>query len=201
MTINKKGGKHKHKKRQRNNPSEMRKNPKNIHRANASLGTYYAKVISKGLGNRRFKIRVPELADKEYIAQVRGSRHMKYQCPRAKENCWVIVAHSDYDDKMTIDWVFRDWEVDHLKKNEVIIDKDDKNSKNDNYDVTFEKNNEEKEVKNRNSKNINIYDDILSSDDENSDNFKIAPLNHYTGKKKYSTKKSKEPEKFDFDTI
>ena len=76
------------------------------------LGTYYAKVISKGLGNRRFRIRVPKFADKEYIAQVRGSRHMKYQCPRATEGCWVIAAHSEYDDKMTIDWVFQDWEKD-----------------------------------------------------------------------------------------
>ena len=48
MTINKKGGKHKHKKRQRNNPHEG-KNYRNIHNWDPRLGTYVAQVISKGL--------------------------------------------------------------------------------------------------------------------------------------------------------
>lgn len=200
MTINKKGGKHKHKKRQRNNTSEMRKNPKNIHEAKVSEGTYYAKVVSKGLGNRRFKIRVPDRSEQEYISQVRGSRHMKYQCPRATEGCWVIAAHSEYDDKMTIDWVFKDWEVIYLKKKKKIRDKDDDKIKNDNFEVSFEHNKEEKVVKIRNSEGIDVYNDIYTSDDEEGDDFKIAPLNHSTGKTKYTKPKPKEKE-FDFDSI
>ena len=126
MTINKKGGKHKHKKRVRNNPDCERRNPKNIDMPAKRLGTYFAKVVSRALGGRRFKVKIQDKQfDKELVAQVRGSKRMKYKCPRVIEGSYVIVSYSDYDKRVIILWVYKDWEVTYLKSKKLIIVKDD----------------------------------------------------------------------------
>ena len=51
---------------------------------------------------------------------------------------------------MTIDWVYKDWEVDHLKRKNIIYDKDDDKINNDNFDVSFDHSNDNKNVKIRN---------------------------------------------------
>ena len=89
-----------------------------------------------------------------------------------------------------------------LRKKKIIHDKDDNNFKNDNFEVTFNHEIEkEDEVKMRNSANTNVYDDMISSEDEEDEHFKVQPLNEYSGKKKYSNKKKEEPKNFDFDSI
>ena len=113
MTINKKGGKHKHKKRIRNNPDGDNHNPKNIDMPSKKEGTYFAKVI-KVLGNKHFKVIVfnnNEDEDKEYTGVLRGSKQMKWKCPRVTLNSYVIVSISEYIKKAQIHWVYKDWET------------------------------------------------------------------------------------------
>ena len=205
MTINKKGGKHKHKKRVRNNPEEERKNPKNIDMPSKSLGTYFAKVVSKALGGRRFKVKIQDKNfDKEIVAQVRGSKRMKYKCPRVIEGSHVIVSHSDYDKKVIILWVYKDWEVRYLKSKNLIVT--DKGNDDDICSFVIESPDDNESVKPEKLNNNGFKDiyeelDYLESleDNENTTDysFKRVSLNKPIKKKKDKSK----VEEIDIDSI
>lgn len=174
MTINKKGGKHKHKKRVRNNNPEERKNKKNIHYPSPDLGTYYGKVVKK-LGGRGYLVKILhkgfETADNkgskkgtkgkgEHFAKLRGSRQMKWKCPFPNVGSYVIVEIADYDNKKMIVWTYKDWEVDHLKKTKSIVDMDDEKN-DDSFSVSFENNEDEEEVQTRpKSQFKDIYEEL-----------------------------------------
>lgn len=119
MTINRKGGKHKHMKRNRNNGGEDRKNPKNIHFANSGMGEFYGKV-TKVYGNKRFEIQIIDSDWKEkkrsHTASLRGSRKMR-QFERVTLDKIVMVSFDDTIGFMDIQRVYRDWEIDYITKN------------------------------------------------------------------------------------
>ena len=119
MTINRKGGKHKHMKRNRNVGGEDRKNPKNIYCADSSLGEFYGKV-TKIYGNKRFEVQIIDSEWKEkkrsHTASLRGSRKMR-QFERVTLDKIVMVSYDDTIGFMDIQRVYKDWEVDHITKN------------------------------------------------------------------------------------
>ena len=117
MTINKKGGKHKHLKRTRNNTGEDRKNPKNIERTNIEYSEYYA-IVLKSLGNKRFEIRVVDTLWKEkkrvFNASLRGSKKMRKFRPLlmrgAQNNRLVKIGYDESISLVDIIHVYQDWE-------------------------------------------------------------------------------------------
>ena len=119
MTINRKGGKHKHMKRTRNNGGEDRKNPKHIQFANNADGEYYAKVI-KPYGNRRFEVEVVDTLWKQkkrtHTASMRGSRKMR-KFGRVTADKLVMITFDESIGYMNIHLVYQDWETDYIKKN------------------------------------------------------------------------------------
>jgi hypothetical protein len=119
MTINRKGGKHKHMKRTRNNGSEDRKNPKHIQFANNAVGEYYAKVI-KPYGNRRFEVEVVDTLWKQkkrtHTASMRGSRKVR-KFGRVTADKLVMITFDESIGYMNIHLVYQDWETDYINKN------------------------------------------------------------------------------------
>lgn len=119
MTINRKGGKHKHMKRTRNNGGEDRKNPKHIQFANNADGEYYAKVI-KPYGNRRFEVEIVDTLWKQkkrtHTASMRGSRKMR-KYGRVTADKLVMITFDESIGYVNIHLVYQDWEADYIKKN------------------------------------------------------------------------------------
>lgn len=208
MTINKKGGKHKHKKRVRNNPDCERRNPKHIDMPAKKLGTYFAKIVSRALGGRRFRVKIQDKQfDKELVAQVRGSKRMKYKCPRVIEGSYVIVSYSDYDKRVIILWVYKDWEVRYLKSKKLIIVKDDDDDNICAFVMEHEddKDNEDEKPKKSNDNGFkDVYEelDFLEAQEDGDDNtitdysFKRVSLNEPLKRKDKNIK-----DEIDFDSI
>ena len=119
MTINRKGGKHKHMKRTRNNGGEDRKNPKHIQFANNADGEYYAKVI-KPYGNKRFEVKVVDTLWKHkkrtHTASMRGSRKVR-KFGRVTADKLVMITFDESIGYMNIHLIYQDWETDYIRKN------------------------------------------------------------------------------------
>jgi len=119
MTINRKGGKHKHMKRTRNNGGEDRKNPKHIQFANNADGEYYAKVI-KPYGNKRFEVEVVDTLWKHkkrtHTASMRGSRKVR-KFGRVTADKLVMITFDETIGYMNIHLIYQDWETDYIRKN------------------------------------------------------------------------------------
>lgn len=119
MTINRKGGKHKHMKRTRNNGGEDRKNPKHIQFANNADGEYYAKVI-KPYGNKRFEVEVVDTLWKHkkrtHTASMRGSRKVR-KFGRVTADKLVMITFDESIGYMNIHLIYQDWETDYIRKN------------------------------------------------------------------------------------
>ena len=111
MTINRKGGKHKHMKRIRNNGGEDRKNPKHIQFANNADGEYYAKVI-KAYGNKRFEVEVVDTLwdhkKRTHTASMRGSRKIR-KFGRVTADKLVMITFDESIGYMNIHLVYQDW--------------------------------------------------------------------------------------------
>ena len=120
MTINRKGGKHKHMKRNRN-VGEDRKNPKHIRRALYEMGEFYAKVI-KPYGNKRFEVTIVDTTWKgkkiTMTASLRGSKKMR-KFERVTSDKIVMVTYDDTIGYLDIAHVYKDWEVSYIKKDKV----------------------------------------------------------------------------------
>lgn len=120
MTINRKGGKHKHMKRNRN-VGEERNNPKHIRKAFNEMGEFYAKVI-KPYGNKRFEINIIDSTwqqkKRTMTASLRGSRKMR-KLGRLTADKIVLVTYDDTINYIDIAHIYKDWEVSHLKKDKV----------------------------------------------------------------------------------
>jgi len=120
MTINRKGGKHKHMKRNRN-VGEDRKNPKHIRRALSEMGEFYAKVI-KPYGNKRFEVTIVDTTWKgkkiTMTASLRGSKKMR-KFERVTSDKIVMVTYDDTIGYLDIAHVYKDWEVSYIKKDKV----------------------------------------------------------------------------------
>ena len=120
MTINRKGGKHKHMKRNRN-VGEERNNPKHIRKAFNEMGEFYAKVI-KPYGNKRFEITIIDSTwqqkKRTMTASLRGSRKMR-KLGRLTADKIVLVTYDDTINYIDIAHIYKDWEVSHLKKDKV----------------------------------------------------------------------------------
>ena len=120
MTINRKGGKHKHMKRNRN-VGEERNNPKHIRKAFNEMGEFYAKVI-KPYGNKRFEITIIDSTwkgkNRTMTASLRGSRKMR-RLGRLTADKIVLVTYDDTINYIDIAHIYKDWEVSHLKKDKV----------------------------------------------------------------------------------
>ena len=119
MTINRKGGKHKHMKRTRNNGGEDRKNPKHIQFANNADGEYYAKVI-KPYGNKRFEVEVVDTLwkhkERTHTASMRGSRKVR-KFGRVTADKLVMITFDETIGYMNIHLIYQDWETDYIRKN------------------------------------------------------------------------------------
>ena len=120
MTINRKGGKHKHMKRNRN-VGEDRRNPKHIRKALSEMGEFYAKVI-KPYGNKRFEVTIVdttwEQKNRTMTASLRGSKKMR-KFDRVTTDKIVMVTYDDTIGYLDIAHVYKDWEVSYLKKDKV----------------------------------------------------------------------------------
>jgi hypothetical protein len=119
MTINRKGGKHKHMKRNRNAGGEDRKNPKHIQFADYALGQYYAKVI-KPYGNKRFEVQIVDTLWKQnkriHTASMRGSRKIR-RFGRITTDRLVMIIFDESIGHLSIHLAYQDWEIDYIKKN------------------------------------------------------------------------------------
>jgi hypothetical protein len=127
MTINKKGGKHKHLKRNRNNNPEDRKNPKHISRASVEIGEYYA-VILKSLGSKRFDIKIVDRLwetgkKRTYNASMRGSKKMNRYRGILKNgnqsNRLIKVTYDSSIEFIDIIHAYQDWETEYLIEEEM----------------------------------------------------------------------------------
>ena len=120
MTINRKGGKHKHMKRNRN-VGEERKNPKHIRKALNEMGEFYAKVI-KPYGNKRFEVTIVDSTwqqkKRTMTATLRGSKKMR-KFERVTADKIVMVTYDETIGYLDIAHVYKDWEVSYLKKDKV----------------------------------------------------------------------------------
>jgi len=134
MGKNVNGGKKQKKRKQvRNNVVEVRK-VKNIARPLPKEYTYYGKVLktygSKFDVNIFYKDKNNNNIIKKIDAKIRGSRQMKYKCPRVSvnKNPYVIVEYNKEIYKFgTIIWVYKEWEYKYLLESKIIIttEKDD----------------------------------------------------------------------------
>ena len=127
MTINKKGGKHKHLKRDRNNKTEERRNPKNIDRASYEMGEYYA-IVLKSLGSKRFDIKIVDRLwetgkKRTYNASMRGSKKMNRYRGILKNgnqsNRLIKVTYDDSIQFVDIIHAYQDWEGEYLVEQEM----------------------------------------------------------------------------------
>lgn len=120
MTINRKGGKHKHMKRNRN-VGEDRRNPKHIRKALFEMGEFYAKVI-KPYGNKRFEVTIVDTTwqqkKRTMTASLRGSKKMR-KFDRVTADKIVMVTYDDTIGYLDIAHVYKDWEVSHLTKEKI----------------------------------------------------------------------------------
>ena len=120
MTINRKGGKHKHMKRNRN-VGEDRRNPKHIRKALSEMGEFYAKVI-KPYGNKRFEVTIVDTTwqqkKRTMTASLRGSKKMR-KFERVTADKIVMVTYDDTIGYLDIAHVYKDWEVSHLTKEKI----------------------------------------------------------------------------------
>lgn len=120
MTINRKGGKHKHFKRNRN-VGEERNNSKHIRKAFNERGEFYAKVI-KPYGNKRFEITIIDTTWKgkkrTMTASLRGSKKMR-RLDKLTADKIVLVTYDDTIDYIDIAHIYKEWEVEYLKKDKV----------------------------------------------------------------------------------
>jgi hypothetical protein len=176
MTINRKGGKHKHMKRNRNNGDEDRKNPKNIYCANSGMGEFYGKV-TKVYGNKRFEIQIIDSDWKEkkrsHTASLRGSRKMR-QFERVTLDKIVMVSYDDTIGFMDIQRVYKDWEIDHITKNTYgdsgnprIVIEGEVNTDAFNFDYSLLEQPEEEAKKDKKIVSIAELTGIASDDEDN----------------------------------
>lgn len=198
MTINKKGGKHKHLKRRRNNGGEDRKNPKNIQKPISKFSEYYA-IVLKSLGSKRFEIQVVDALwnEKKIIFNVslRGSKKMRkfrrLLTKGAQNNRLVKIGY--YTDISLVDiiHVYEDWESNYLQ-DEICEDGETKriilnNEENSNNSIKFNRDPNKKENRFMKKKvdSISIKDltGIPSSDEEEEEEYNFAALNPQKYKK------------------
>lgn len=127
MTINKKGGKHKHLKRNRNNKTEDRRNPKNIDSALNEMGEYYA-IILKSLGSKRFDVKIVDRLwekgkKRTYNASIRGSKKMNRYRSLLKNgnqsNRLIKVTYDSSIQLIDIIHAYQDWEGEYLIEEEM----------------------------------------------------------------------------------
>ena len=119
------GGNKQKKKKQVRNKFQVQHKPQNIPRPCAKEGTYYGKVL-RTYGSK-FEVYIFHL-DIKIDSKVRGSRQMKYKCPRISiiKNPYVIVEYNkDYYKFGTIMWVYKEWEYKHLINAKIIYEIDD----------------------------------------------------------------------------
>lgn len=191
------GKKQKKKKRVRNNVVEIRK-VENIPKPLEKENTYYGKVL-KTYGSK-FDVDLfyndengVQLV-KKIEAKVRGSKQMKYKCPRIStaKNPYVIVEYNKNIYKFgTIIWVFKQWEYKYLLESSTIIPRKNDDDADDGFIFKEESNknifekNEEKGVENK-----------LDDDDE------IKPLGpEPISNKPFILKKTNDIKKINIDDI
>ena len=209
MTINRRGGKHKHFKRTRNNTGEDKQNPKNIEKAMVQYSEYYA-IILKSLGNKRFEIRVVDTLWKGkkriFNASLRGSKKMRrfrsILSRGAQNNRLIKIGYDESISLIDVIHAFHDWESIYLQdekredgERRIILDTYEDNNSSFKFDLVS--NNNENQFKgNKKEKNSISIKDLtgIPSSDEEDEEYNFAALNPQKYKKdnKYNSIPNKE---------
>jgi len=116
MTINKKGGKHKHMKRQRD--TGEKRNPKHINFANYENGEFYA-IVQRCLGSKRFEVKIidtkwGEGSNLVFNAPLRGSRKLR-RFGKVKVEDMVKVEYDASIKSMRIVLPYQEWEKNYIE--------------------------------------------------------------------------------------
>jgi len=115
MTINKKGGKHKHRKRQRDTGD--RKNPKHIQFADYENGEFYA-IVQRCLGSKRFEVKIidtkwGEGSNLVFNAPLRGSKKLR-RFSKVQLEDLVKVEYDSSIKSMRIVLPYQEWEKNYI---------------------------------------------------------------------------------------
>lgn len=206
MTINRKGGKHKHFKRTRNT-GEDKQNPKNIEKTMLGFSEYYA-IVLKSLGNKRFEIRVVDTLwkgkKKIFNASLRGSKKMRkfrsLLTRGAQNNRLVKIGYDESISLVDVIHVYHDWESIYLQdekredgEERIILNTKEDNMSSFKFDKVSNKNVNRFDKKKKKSISIKELTGIPSSDDEEEE-YNFAALNPQKYKKdnKYNSISNKE---------
>lgn len=116
MTINKKGGKHKHRKRQRDFGD--RKNPKHIKFADYKNGEFYA-IVQRCLGCKRFEVKIidtkwGEGSNLVFNAPLRGSKKLR-RFSKVQIEDMVKVEYDASIKSMRIVLPYQEWEKNYIE--------------------------------------------------------------------------------------
>jgi|688.fasta_scaffold446062_2 hypothetical protein len=216
MTINKKGGKHKHFKRD-TTIKDAAKNPNNINKASILNNEFYA-TINKSLGNKRYEIKVIDSLWKNtkiiFNAVLKGSKKMKkfysLLTNGNQNNRLVKISYDDTINFIEIIHVYHEWEIDFLKDeldddNNVRILFNKSDNLNNEFSYDFAEANIQSKVKKSNSISIEELTGVASSDDDDDNPNKIphnfAALNKPITKPKKKYENINESDEIDFDSI